>query len=77
MAETDLFDSCEFNGLALSNRIALSPLTRARADMDGNAGPLQAAYYAQRASAGLIVAEATQIIRGRLEGMLADDKVAA
>ena len=61
MAETDLFDACEFNGLALANRIVMSPLTRARADMDGNAGPLQAQYYAQRASAGLLITEATAV----------------
>jgi len=62
MAETDLFNPCEFNGLSLSNRIVMSPLTRARADMDGNAGPLQATYYAQRASAGLIITEATAVV---------------
>jgi N-ethylmaleimide reductase len=61
MTETDLFDPCEFNGLSLSNRIVMSPLTRARADMLGNAGPLQAAYYAQRASAGLLITEATAV----------------
>ena len=62
MTKTDLFDPCEFNGVALSNRIVLSPLTRARADMDGNAGPLQATYYAQRASAGLLITEATAVV---------------
>ncbi len=61
MAETDLFDPCAFNGLALSNRIVMSPLTRVRADMEGNAGPLQATYYAQRASAGLLITEATAV----------------
>jgi N-ethylmaleimide reductase len=62
MTNTDLFDPCEFNGLGLSNRIVMSPLTRARADMDGNAGPLQAAYYGQRASAGLLITEATAVV---------------
>ncbi|GAC1303109.1 MAG: alkene reductase [Steroidobacteraceae bacterium] len=47
--------------LALRNRIVMAPLTRSRA-ADGNAPhPLNALYYAQRASAGLIIAEATQI----------------
>lgn len=61
MSETDLFEPCEFNGLSLSNRIVMSPLTRTRADMDGNAGELQATYYAQRASAGLLITEATAV----------------
>ena len=61
MTETDLFDPCEFNGLALANRIVMSSLTRARADMDGNPGQLQATYYAQRASAGLLITEATAV----------------
>lgn len=62
--ETDLFSPCEFNGIRLQNRIALSPLTRARADMDGNPGQLQATYYGQRASAGLLITEATAVVPG-------------
>jgi N-ethylmaleimide reductase len=82
MATTDLFDPCEFNGLALSNRIVLSPLTRARADMEGNAGPLQATYYAQRASAGLLITEATAVApEGRggafIPGLWADRHIEA
>jgi N-ethylmaleimide reductase len=43
------------------NRIVMSPMTRSRA-LDGNVpNPLAATYYVQRASAGLIVTEATQI----------------
>jgi N-ethylmaleimide reductase len=61
MTETDLFDPCEFNGIRLRNRIVMSPLTRARADMEGNPGQLQATYYAQRASAGLLISEATAV----------------
>jgi N-ethylmaleimide reductase len=61
MPETDLFEPCEFNGLRLANRIAMSPLTRARAASDGSPGPLQAEYYAQRASAGLLITEATAV----------------
>jgi N-ethylmaleimide reductase len=59
---TDLFSPCELNGLTLQNRIVMSPLTRARADMEGNPGPLQATYYAQRASAGLLITEATAVM---------------
>lgn len=58
---TDLFDPFEANGLTLQNRIALSPLTRTRADMAGRVGELQATYYAQRASAGLLITEATAV----------------
>ena len=38
---TDLFDPCEFNGLRLQNRIALSPLTRTRSNDAGEAGELR------------------------------------
>jgi N-ethylmaleimide reductase len=61
---TDLFDPFEANGLRLQNRIALSPLTRTRADMAGKVGALQAEYYAQRASAGLLITEATAVTPG-------------
>ena len=61
---TDLFDPCEFNGLKLQNRIALSPLTRTRSNDAGEAGALQALYYAQRASAGLLITEATPVAAG-------------
>jgi N-ethylmaleimide reductase len=39
----------------------MAPLTRCRVGNDGIPGPLQAAYYAQRAGAGLIISEATNI----------------
>lgn len=56
-----LFDPIKVGDIALSNRIVMAPLTRNRA-IEGNlAGPLTVEYYRQRASAGLIVAEATQI----------------
>lgn len=61
---TDLFEPCEFNGLRLSNRIVLSPLTRTRSNDAGEAGALQALYYAQRASAGLLITEATPVTPG-------------
>jgi N-ethylmaleimide reductase len=45
----------------LPNRMVLSPMTRSRA-IDGNVpNPITAAYYAQRASAGLLITEATQV----------------
>jgi len=56
-----LFEPTRVGELELANRIVMAPLTRSRA-MQGNVpGPLTAEYYAQRASAGLIVAEATQV----------------
>ena len=58
---TDLFDPVQLGPLTLTNRIVMAPLTRSRADDEGNVGELQATYYAQRASAGLIVSEATNI----------------
>ncbi|HEV7759679.1 MAG TPA: alkene reductase [Acidimicrobiales bacterium] len=57
---TDLFDEVKVGDLTLRNRMVMAPLTRNRADRDGVLGPLAATYYAQRASAGLIVAEGAQ-----------------
>jgi N-ethylmaleimide reductase len=45
----------------LPNRIVMAPLTRCRAAAGNVPHPLSATYYAQRASAGLIIAEATQV----------------
>jgi N-ethylmaleimide reductase len=57
-----LFTPFDLRGLALANRIVMAPLTRNRATAGSDVPrPLNAEYYAQRASAGLIVAEATQI----------------
>jgi N-ethylmaleimide reductase len=61
LATTDLFDPVRLGPYTLSNRIVMAPLTRSRADDAGVPGELQATYYAQRASAGLIVSEATNI----------------
>jgi N-ethylmaleimide reductase len=49
--------------LILPNRIAMAPVTRARSGRDGIPTGANAAYYAQRASAGLIVSEATNVSR--------------
>jgi N-ethylmaleimide reductase len=57
----NLFESVQLGSLVLANRVFMAPLTRNRADADGVPGELAATYYAQRASAGLIVTEATQI----------------
>ncbi|MEV5437961.1 alkene reductase [Streptomyces sp. NPDC052682] len=56
---TALFEPARLPGLALPNRLVMAPLTRNRAAADGTPTPLMATYYAQRASAGLIIAEAS------------------
>jgi len=56
-----LFLPYELGDLPLANRAVMAPMTRSRA-VEGNVPhPLAATYYAQRASAGLIVTEATQV----------------
>ncbi|MCX6855920.1 MAG: alkene reductase [Verrucomicrobia bacterium] len=50
--------------LQLQNRVLLAPLTRCRATTDHVPTPLMAEYYAQRASGGLVIAEATAISEG-------------
>lgn len=59
---TKLFEPLQMGSLTLPNRIVMAPLTRMRAKQPGNIPhELNATYYAQRASAGLIISEATQI----------------
>ncbi|MGW0185872.1 alkene reductase [Streptomyces sp. NPDC003362] len=55
---TDLLEPATLGGLRLPNRLVMAPMTRNRADADGTPTALMADYYAQRADAGLIVAEA-------------------
>jgi N-ethylmaleimide reductase len=57
-----LFTPFRAGDLELANRIVMAPLTRNRAAPGQVPGPLAAEYYAQRAGAGLIVSEATQIV---------------
>ncbi|MBC8126901.1 MAG: alkene reductase [Gloeobacteraceae cyanobacterium ES-bin-144] len=59
-----LFSPLNLGSLTLPNRILMAPLTRCRADADHVPGPLMADYYSQRASAGLIIAEATMAMEG-------------
>ena len=51
----------EIGPLKLPNRIVMAPLTRSRATAGNVPTVLNALYYAQRASAGLIISEATQV----------------
>lgn len=57
----DLFSPVTLGSIALKNRIVMAPLTRNRAGEGGVPHALNATYYEQRASAGLIVTEATPI----------------
>lgn len=80
--ESALFSPTEIGAINVANRIAMAPLTRSRAGTDGVHTPLAIQYYAQRASAGLIVTEATNISRqGRgyafTPGIYTDAQVAA
>ena len=56
-----LFSTFDLRGLALRNRIVMAPLTRARAGHERVPNDLMVEYYTQRASAGLIISEATTI----------------
>lgn len=59
--ESDLFKPVRLGSLSLANRIIMAPLTRSRAGAGDVQGMMNAEYYRQRASAGLIISEATQI----------------
>lgn len=62
-----LFSKYNLNGLELKNRFLMAPMTRSRATEIGNIpNELMAKYYSQRANAGIIITEATQI---SLQGM--------
>lgn len=56
-----LFDTYDLNGLTLPNRTVMAPMTRTRATEDAVPTDLMRDYYVQRADAGLIITECTQI----------------
>ena len=56
-----LFDPIQIGEISLSNRVVMAPLTRNRAIAGQQAGPLTVEYYRQRATAGLIISEASPI----------------
>ncbi len=58
---TQIFEPYNLGPLTLANRIVMAPLTRNRAAAGLVPSPHAAEYYAQRATAGLLIAEATQI----------------
>ncbi|MEN2979725.1 alkene reductase [Tistrella bauzanensis] len=82
LSDARLFRPVTLGSMTLANRVAMAPLTRSRAGSDGVPSPLAATYYAQRADAGLIVTEATNIsAQGRgyawTPGIYNDAQVAA
>src|SRR5215207_3731932 len=58
---TTLFDPLRVGEIELDNRIVMAPMTRSRADERGVQPAFVAEYYRQRASAGLIITEATNV----------------
>ena len=56
-----LFDPLQLGAITAPNRLLMAPLTRGRATREHVPTPIMAEYYAQRASAGLIITEATGI----------------
>lgn len=61
MDHTDLFEPVALGPITLSNRVVMAPLTRSRAGAGDVPRAMNAEYYRQRATAGLIITEATQI----------------
>ena len=64
MYHPSLFTPLQAGSLTIPNRMLMAPLTRCRAEADHVPGDLMAEYYSQRASAGLIIAEATMAMEG-------------
>lgn len=78
---TDLFSPARFGAIELANRVVMSSLTRNRAGAGNVPTPLAAEYYRQRASAGLILTEATPICAEghgypRTPGIHTDEQIA-
>jgi N-ethylmaleimide reductase len=61
---SSLFEPFDLAGLTLKNRFVMSPMTRSRAPASGTPDELTVAYYSQRASAGLVIAEGTTPMPG-------------
>ena len=58
---SDLFSPVKLGSIAMSNRMVMAPLTRNRSSMEGVPQEMNVTYYEQRATAGLIITEATPI----------------
>jgi N-ethylmaleimide reductase len=79
---TSLFDPITLGAIDAPNRLLMAPLTRGRATREHVPTPIMAEYYAQRASAGLIISEATGISQQGLgwpyaPGLWSDEQVEA
>ena len=61
MSKESIFSPLQIGAIQLPNRIVMAPLTRMRAGANSVPTPLNAKYYAQRASAGLIISEGTAV----------------
>ena len=77
-----LFDPIQLGAIHAPNRILMAPLTRGRADKAAVPSAIMVDYYTQRASAGLIITEATGISREGLgwpfaPGLWTDEQVEA
>ena len=77
-----LLSSFDFKDLTLKNRVVMAPLTRSRAGTERLPNALMAKYYHQRASAGLIITEATVISKQAIgwqqtPGIYSDEQTAA
>lgn len=78
----NLFEPVQLGAIHAPNRVLMAPLTRGRATRDHVPTPIMADYYRQRASAGLIISEATGISRQGLgwpfaPGLWSDEQVTA
>ncbi len=81
MSMTTLFTPLQMGAISAPNRIFMAPLTRARAGEAHMANALMAEHYAQRASAGLLIAEATMVAAGnsafwKEPGVYSDEQIA-
>ncbi|NUP13226.1 MAG: alkene reductase [Polyangiaceae bacterium] len=57
MTTKSLFDSVRLGRITLPNRLVMNPMTRSRSDTEGRVGELTVTYFAQRATAGLIISD--------------------
>jgi N-ethylmaleimide reductase len=76
-----IFQPAQIGAIVVANRIVMSPMTRSRADERLAPTAINAEYYAQRAGAGLIITEATQVsahAQGYIDtpGLYTDEQVA-
>jgi 2,4-dienoyl-CoA reductase-like NADH-dependent reductase (Old Yellow Enzyme family) len=56
----NIWEPIKVGHMKLKHRLAMAPMTRSRAEVDGTPSPLAAEYYSQRASMGLLITEGTQ-----------------